>query len=147
MPTVTPRAPGNLPNRWSNVRFSLMRKTTCLIGHRVGNAFASICWAADGLVTDGEGAVGRGVTIRPSSPPTHPTARSAAAAIRGAKRRIGGVYRWLSSSRNVECRREEVLQSFLEGRHGIDAEVRREHARQRRVHRTGGWQVEIGGEL
>jgi hypothetical protein len=40
MPTVTPFAPGNVPNRLSKVLFSLTRKTTCLIGVRVTNAFA-----------------------------------------------------------------------------------------------------------
>src|SRR5918994_6439522 len=33
-PKETPFAPGNVPNRLSNVRFSLIRKTTCSIGHR-----------------------------------------------------------------------------------------------------------------
>jgi hypothetical protein len=32
-PKETPFAPGNVPNRLSNVRFSLIRKTTCSIGH------------------------------------------------------------------------------------------------------------------
>src|SRR3954470_18877965 len=35
IPQLCPFAPGNVPNRLSNVRFSLMRKTTCLIGQRV----------------------------------------------------------------------------------------------------------------
>jgi hypothetical protein len=34
-PTDVPFAPGNVPNRLSKVLFSLMRKTTCSIGHRV----------------------------------------------------------------------------------------------------------------
>src|SRR6266550_1451033 len=40
IPTVTPFAPGNVPNRLSKVRFSLTRNTTCLIGVRVVNALA-----------------------------------------------------------------------------------------------------------
>src|SRR6186997_2773280 len=35
IPTVTPFAPGNVPNRLSKVRFSLIRKTTCLMGQSV----------------------------------------------------------------------------------------------------------------
>src|SRR3954470_21259138 len=35
IPQLCPFAPGNVPNRLSNVRFSLMRNTTCLIGQRV----------------------------------------------------------------------------------------------------------------
>src|SRR5580765_2123729 len=41
MPVLAPFAPGNVPKRLSNVRFSLIRKMTCLIGHRVGKAEAS----------------------------------------------------------------------------------------------------------
>ena len=40
IPTVTPFAPGNVPNRLSKVRFSLTTNTTCLIGVRVANASA-----------------------------------------------------------------------------------------------------------
>ena len=41
IPTVTPFAPGYSPNMLSNVRFSLITNTTCLIGVAVSNAFAS----------------------------------------------------------------------------------------------------------
>src|SRR6266550_1270961 len=40
IPTVTPFAPGNVPNRLSKVLFSLTTNTTCLIGVRVVNALA-----------------------------------------------------------------------------------------------------------
>ena len=49
-----------MPNRLSKVRFSLIRNTTCLIGQRVGKTFASTTAAADGEVTTGDAAVGRG---------------------------------------------------------------------------------------
>src|SRR6478752_7574428 len=42
IPTRTPSAPGNVPNRLSNVRFSFTRNTTCLIGVVVRNDDASI---------------------------------------------------------------------------------------------------------
>src|ERR1044072_3162552 len=45
IPDVAPFAPGNVPNRLSNVRFSLIRNTTCLIGHR---AFAEPAWDGAG---------------------------------------------------------------------------------------------------
>src|SRR4029079_17679495 len=41
IPTLTPFAPGKVPNRLSNVRFSLIRKTTCLIGNFVSRECAS----------------------------------------------------------------------------------------------------------
>src|SRR4051812_1374847 len=41
IPDVAPFAPGNVPNRLSNVRFSLIKNTTCLMGVGVGKAFAS----------------------------------------------------------------------------------------------------------
>ena len=41
IPTVTPFAPGYIPNMLSNVRFSLITNTTCLIGVAVSNASAS----------------------------------------------------------------------------------------------------------
>jgi hypothetical protein len=37
-PKDTPSAPGKVPKRLSNVRFSLIRKITCSIGHRVSGA-------------------------------------------------------------------------------------------------------------
>ena len=36
-PTLTPSAPGNRPNMWSKLRFSIMTMTTCLIGHFVSS--------------------------------------------------------------------------------------------------------------
>src|SRR5690242_19312806 len=42
IPTPAPSAPGNVPNRLSNVRFSFTRNTTCLIGVVVMNDDASI---------------------------------------------------------------------------------------------------------
>src|SRR5438093_8462209 len=42
IPVVAPSAPGNRPKRLSNVRFSLMMNTTCLMGHRVVNEVASM---------------------------------------------------------------------------------------------------------
>src|SRR5947209_430548 len=41
LPVVAPSAPGNLPNIVSNVRFSLMRNTTCLIFDRAACSCAS----------------------------------------------------------------------------------------------------------
>ena len=47
IPTVTPFAPGNVPNRLSKVRFSLTRNTTCLIGVVVSNDAASTFCAGE----------------------------------------------------------------------------------------------------
>src|SRR5215207_936234 len=85
MPLVTPRAPGKRPNRWSNVRFSLIKKTTCLIGQRVSNVSASTAVAADGDVTTGDGATacgddggeGESEDTTGSSDPEHATATDA----------------------------------------------------------------------
>jgi hypothetical protein len=41
IPTVTPFAPGNRPYMLSNVRFSLITNTTCLIGVAVWSFVAS----------------------------------------------------------------------------------------------------------
>src|SRR3990170_5082717 len=41
IPTLTPFVPGNRPNMLSKVRFSLMTKTTCLIGVAVSSGEAS----------------------------------------------------------------------------------------------------------
>src|SRR5438128_10804082 len=37
-PNDTPSAPGNVPNRLSKVRFSLIRNTTCLMGQCLAGA-------------------------------------------------------------------------------------------------------------
>src|SRR5712691_4957020 len=58
-PNETPSAPGNVPKRLSKVRFSLIRKTTCLIGQRVPPAWGPDVWEpgeADTPVRDGLGA-------------------------------------------------------------------------------------------
>src|SRR5215210_8408131 len=81
-PNETPSAPGNVPNRLSNVRFSLIRNTTCLIGQRVlppvtitpgegeaeapGSGEAGLAGAAD------DGADG-------ADPPSHPPASMSSA--------------------------------------------------------------------
>src|SRR5256885_16020437 len=53
IPTLTPFAPGNVPNRLSNVRFSLIRNTTCLIGQRVLKLSAMASVEEPGVLMDG----------------------------------------------------------------------------------------------
>src|SRR5438477_1540862 len=59
IPEVAPSAPGNVPKRLSNERFSFMRKTTCLIGHRVLDGAAALC-DGDGVADGRPGGVERG---------------------------------------------------------------------------------------
>src|SRR5215216_2197773 len=79
-PTVTPFAPGNVPNRLSKVRFSLIRKTTCLIGHDVARIGPLLPGAA-GEVDDGAffAAVGGREVVRDgcdAAPEPHAAVRS-----------------------------------------------------------------------
>ena len=55
IPTVTPFAPGNSPNMLSKVRFSLITKTTCLIGVAVSIASAFTAAGASPYSSGGNG--------------------------------------------------------------------------------------------
>src|SRR5215216_4663263 len=100
IPTLVPFAPGNVPNRLSNVRFSLITNTTCLIGQRVAIEDASTGagpGVSDVRPVSGDGDDRTRVGDAPSgdapsleSPPRHAaaTAANAIAATRSA--RIGG---------------------------------------------------------
>src|SRR2546421_6109460 len=67
LPDIAPSAPGNRPNIVSNVRFSLIRKMTCLMCCR-----ASATWESDG----------EGFTPGAGDREVHAEPRSAAAATR-----------------------------------------------------------------
>src|SRR3954453_17143067 len=62
IPDVAPFAPGKVPNMLSKVRFSLIRNTTCLIGHRVLTESASnLCGRVEGSSGGASGPGGVGV--------------------------------------------------------------------------------------
>src|SRR6185436_21094162 len=95
IPVVTPFAPGNVPKRWSKVRFSLIRNTTCLIGVAVSSAFASNASGLRVVLTLGlEGAGGELVALGSASLALHAAAispRPRTAATHGNARRCEGV--------------------------------------------------------
>src|SRR4051794_19169268 len=51
-PTLTPSAPGNTPNMWSKLRFSIIRITTCLIGVLVSTVGPDVNVGTDGCTTE-----------------------------------------------------------------------------------------------
>src|ERR1044072_1273718 len=86
IPTRTPFAPGNVPNRLSKVLFSFTRKTTCLIGVVVRNDDASTAVAgSDELV--GVAEMSGGLVATRVERSVHATAVIAIATTRKAARR------------------------------------------------------------
>src|SRR6266545_4582037 len=97
-PDVAPFAPGNRPNRLSNVLFSLIRNTTCLMGHRVSKRDASTGSGRRPMSSGGSGRQS-GPSEPPLSSANRPIATTAA-----------------SSGRTRRSTPERVMRSTLPGR-------------------------------
>src|SRR5437667_4817064 len=102
-PNDTPSAPGNVPNRLSKVRFSLIRNTTCLIGQCFAGAGAA-AGGAEGDADEGEAAAAMvvfagGVEAREAAGPDRHAAATIASAIMPARgaRAFGAIRRSLTA--------------------------------------------------
>src|SRR5512134_2419052 len=168
IPTLTPFAPGNVPNRLSNVRFSLIRKTTCLIGNSVSSDDASKTSGSPLVITLGLGdpsALGEagdaGATpshaaaTRPS-PASTAVHRSSRA--RGEARFGMGWHPTNEARRGSRLRsgryaatsllgRDQLAESLVQRRERGELEMGRERARQRTVRGSRGWQGEVAHPL
>src|SRR3990170_3582202 len=95
LPTVTPFPPGDGPNMWSYVRFSLIKNTTCLIGNFVSSAAASNASGSPVVMTLGLGSLGVGDDRGSASLVVHAAATSPAIARPAIHRRTRARAGWV----------------------------------------------------
>src|SRR5215212_2500102 len=157
IPVLAPFAPGNVPNRLSKVRFSLIRKITCLIGQRVSKAAASTTDGrgpppvlAGGETDDtGDAEPGAGGTPGSGSDEVQATATSAVIDRVSRARRMGaakstGPPRSVRVGQDVGQERSERRRQRL---HRFEAEMFGVHAGQRRCGGARRRQRQLGRRL